>query len=112
MSRKSDRDAESNAAGAEQTPTYRGMERRGQSPVIESTGRVRFDDRDNAVWEWHDQPRRRDDDDTVDFLKRLDPDGLSLADDVPAAAPDRADSHDPYERADLRALDTKQEKRR
>ncbi len=42
-------------------------------------GNVTFDDKGNAVWEWRiDEPRRREDDPTVDFLECLDIDDLEI----------------------------------
>lgn len=67
------------------TPTYSGPDRRKNDSDDDQRlrKRVRFDDRGNPVWELRvdDVPRRRKDDSTVDLLKCLDPDSLSLVDD-------------------------------
>jgi hypothetical protein len=67
------------------TQDYRGPERRapsadGDEPKLSK--RIRFDTKGNPVWEVRvETPGRRADDDTVDLLKCLEPDELTLADD-------------------------------
>jgi hypothetical protein len=68
------------------TSRYRGPDRRGRYPDEETdtqpSGEVVFDAKGNPVWRVRvDVPRRRKDDDTIDMLKRLEVDSLSLADD-------------------------------
>lgn len=70
------------------TPRYRGPDRRGLYPDKETdmqpSGEVVFDAKGNPVWRVRvDAPRRRQDDHTIDMLKRLEVDSLSLADDKP-----------------------------
>jgi len=65
---------------------YRGPNRRHQAdtePAAEKpSGEVKFDAKGNPVWEIRiDVPRRRKEDDTVDLLKCLDSDSLSIVDD-------------------------------
>ena len=67
------------------TPTYPGPERRTRSTDSDVyqhlTKRVVFDAKGNPVWDIRvTVPRRREDDDTVDLLKCIDPDSLSLED--------------------------------
>jgi hypothetical protein len=97
MSSKTDKPFPANPQIA--TFRYRGPDRRKPSDD-ESTdkvsGEVTFDAKGNPVWEIRvDVPRRRKEDDTVDLLKCLDTDSLSIADDdkVPSAP-----GYNPYER--------------
>lgn len=67
------------------TQDYRGPERRARSADASEpklSKRIRFDAKGNPVWEVRvETPGRRADDDTVDLLKCLEPDELTLADD-------------------------------
>jgi hypothetical protein len=83
---------------AKETPgekTYGGRERRKKKGAVR--GEVSHDAKGNPVWRMStDVPRRRQDDDTVDLLKCLDVEDLSLADDVPRE--DASEGYDPYDR--------------
>ena len=81
---------------------YRGPDRRENEAPQEQEkafGEVKFDSKGNPVWETRvDVPRRRKEDDTIDLLKCLDDESLSLADEQ-QAAPD-AEGYNPYRRDD------------
>jgi hypothetical protein len=47
------------------------------------SGRVQFDERGNAVWEWAIKTGKFGKDATADRMRRLENSGLSLADDAP-----------------------------
>jgi hypothetical protein len=68
---------------------------RGAPATRNNTGRVKFDDRGNAVWEWAAITGRFGPDDTSALLKRLESAALSLADDSapPPAAVTRNPQH-------------------
>jgi hypothetical protein len=51
-----------------------------------STGRVKFDDRGNAIWEWSIATGAFGKEVTEDRLKKLENPGLSIADDSPTPA--------------------------
>ena len=53
------------------------------SPDDKKSGRVKFDDRGNAVWEWSVATGAFGREVTTDRLKKLENDALSLADDAP-----------------------------
>jgi hypothetical protein len=81
-----------------------------ESPVIRNnTGRVKFDDRGNAVWEWAVNTGRFGPDETSALLERLELAALSLADDSapqPAAVtrkPQHAMGYCPYDSGKLGA---------
>ena len=96
------------AADAEvHTFRYRGPDRRApakDSDPSEFDVEVRFDAKGNSIWEMRTTiPRRRTDDDTLDLLKCLDIDSLSLDQDADAprsddAAEPRASGYNPYAR--------------
>jgi hypothetical protein len=71
-------------AAPRSTARYRGPERRGKdhdaADDIKPRVKVSFDAKGNPVWDAQvDMPRRREGDDTIDLLKCLDTDALSLA---------------------------------
>lgn len=80
---------------------YRGPDRRDNGPFDlkefmkgEKVGEVTFDAKGNPIWQLKiEVPRRREDDDTIDLLKCLDVESLSLEDDVEA---DDVPGYDPY----------------
>lgn len=79
---------------------YRGPDRRNHDPeaeTVESTsGDVTFDAKGNPVWQIRvDVLRRRKDDDTMDLLKRLEVDSLSLADEHDATEDTGYNPYDP-----------------
>jgi hypothetical protein len=84
---------------------YRGPDLRGTEPEDEADmpapsklGDVKFDAKGNPVLQIRaDEPRRRKDDDTIDLLKRLELESLSLADDD---AVQQVIGYDPYGRED------------
>jgi hypothetical protein len=53
------------------------------SPDAKRSGRVKFDERGNAVWEWSVATGAFGREVTTDRLKKLENDALSLADDAP-----------------------------
>jgi hypothetical protein len=60
-------------------------------------GEVEFDAKGNAVWQWRtEEPRRREDDPTIDLLECLTSEQLSLAD--PDEDEPSADGFNPYDR--------------
>jgi pyruvate/2-oxoglutarate dehydrogenase complex dihydrolipoamide acyltransferase (E2) component len=72
------------------------------------TGRVQFDDRGNAVWEWAVKTGAFARDVVTDRLKRLEHPGLSLADEAPPPAGPIAENplgakkgYNPYESGKL-----------
>jgi hypothetical protein len=80
---------------------YRGPDRRGAVSIDikefmkgEKVGEVTFDAKGNPIWQLKvDIPRRREDDDTIDLLKCLDVDSLSLEDD---SEPEDVPGYNPY----------------
>jgi hypothetical protein len=69
-----------------------------------TTGRVQFDDRGNAVWEWSVSTGAFGRDVSTERLKKLEIPGLSLADDDPkatdkgkASSPGTGGGYNPYE---------------
>ena len=59
-------------------------------------GEVGFDAKGNGVWEWKtEEPRRREDDPTIDLIKCLDIDALTLAEDSDQEPPE---NFNPYQR--------------
>jgi len=87
------------------TAGYRGPDRRepdaDQDPG-KPTGNVSFNETGNPVWQMRAEvPRRRQDDDTIDMLKCLDLDSLSLEDEdsLPGEEDtEPTDGYDPYNR--------------
>jgi hypothetical protein len=80
-------------------PNYSGEERRFKSARPETLREIKFDEKGNAVLEWSiDTPRRRESDDTIDLIECLDPEGLSLVDDVKAEQDDYAGGFNPYDK--------------
>ena len=80
------------------TTRYRGPDRRGRGPDEQldegASGEVTFDAKGNPVWQIRvDMPRRRKDDHTIDMLKRLELDSLSLADE---SVPKGDTGYNPY----------------
>jgi hypothetical protein len=82
---------------------YRGPNRRQNGafdiseflPPAQKLGDVTFDAKGNPVWQLKvDLPRRRKEDDTLDLIKCLDVDSLSLADE--SEGPDTGGGYDPY----------------
>jgi hypothetical protein len=57
-----------------------------QTVKDKSTGRVKFDDRGNAIWEWSVATGAFGREVTSDRLSKLDLPGLSIADDAPATS--------------------------
>jgi hypothetical protein len=55
------------------------------SPDDKKSGRVKFDDRGNAVWEWSVATGAFGREVSTDRLKKLENDALSLAEDAPTA---------------------------
>jgi hypothetical protein len=89
------------------TPRYRGSNRRDPNAAdetVEIAGVVTFDAKGNAVWQTGAAvPRRRRDDGTIDSLKCLDLDSLSLQDEGSPQDESRseaADGYNPYNRDD------------
>jgi hypothetical protein len=75
-------------------------------PPEKSSGRVKFDDRGNAVWEWSVSTGAFGRDISTDRLKELESPGLSLEDNpLPGVAPDAKSTpapgggYDPYSSA-------------
>jgi len=60
-----------------------------------NTGRVKHDDRGNAIWEWAMATGAINIDSATHRLRKLDVSSLSLADEVPVAAPPK--SYSPYD---------------
>lgn len=64
-------------------------------------GEVEFDAKGNAVWQWRtEEPRRREDDPTIDLLECLTSEQLSLAEPDEEAPAD--DDFNPYDRSKRR----------
>jgi hypothetical protein len=61
------------------------------------TGRVKFDDRGNATWEWAISPGAFDQEPGSDRLKRLHNSSLAIVEDAPAGAPGSRKGYDPYD---------------
>ena len=95
------------------TPRYRGPDRRDSTADeddVEPVGSVSFDVKGNSVWQPRvDARRRRKDDDTVNTLKRLDLESLSIQDEGLLQGEESTkpvDGHDPYN-SDDKSLETK-----
>ncbi len=73
------------SAGSAQPPSGSGKPEAGAPPSAEDpkTGRVKFDDRGNAIWEWSVATGAFGREISTDRLKKLEDSGLSLADDAP-----------------------------
>jgi hypothetical protein len=86
----------SNEIASSAKPKTRDRERR-RARKPPSHSEVRFDAKGNPVWHVRvDVPmRRKDDDDTFDFLKCLDVEGLSLSEDEPERK-EGGVGYDPY----------------
>jgi hypothetical protein len=56
---------------------------RDTAPAPKETGRVQFDDRGNAIWEWSVSTGAYGREVSTERMKRLENPGLSLADDAP-----------------------------
>ena len=80
------------------TPTYRGPDRRGLFPDDTPSGEVEFDDKGNPVWKMKAIELRRKDDQTLNELKTLKIESLSLEGDEPG--PPKDSGYDPYLRED------------
>ncbi len=71
------------------------------------TGRVQFDDRGNAIWEWAVSTGAFGRDVSTEQLRRLEHPGLAIADDVPPADGPRTNplgtvrGYDPYDSGQL-----------
>ena len=93
---------EDSSGGVSKKSEYPHGERRQAAKPPEAHRAIKFDDKGNAVLEWTiDTPRRRQEDDTIDLLECLDPDGLSLADDVdppPNGRDAGSDGFNPYDK--------------
>jgi hypothetical protein len=72
--------AESDEADAEGTPSAEDLQ---SAPEGKRTGRVKFDDRGNAIWEWSVATGAFGRDVSADRLKKLENRALSLAEDAP-----------------------------
>ncbi len=72
-------------SGSGKPPGGPGKPEAGASPSAEEnkTGRVKFDERGNAVWEWSVATGAFGREISTDRLKKLENSGLSLADDAP-----------------------------
>ena len=82
----------------ETPPPADGHERRKSSRAL-TRHEIEFDAKGNPVWRVRvDSPSRRQDDDTLDLLKCLDVEGLSLTEDETPNNDDRGRGYDPYGR--------------
>ena len=68
--------------GADDAPAAKAPAR-DASPAAKQTGRVQFDDRGNAIWEWSVSTGAYGREVSTERMKRLENPGLSLADDAP-----------------------------
>jgi hypothetical protein len=67
-----------------------------QSPRDKSTGRVKFDDRGNAIWEWSMATGKFGTDPSSGRLKKLENPALAIVDDAPdQAAPGKPQPRNP-----------------
>lgn len=94
-----ERGPESASEASGESDPHAGTERRTDSADHPETHtEIRFDDKGNPVWEVRaDTPRRRKDDDTIDLLKTLDVESLSLEGDEEQT---EVPGYDPYGHVD------------
>ncbi len=78
------RERRSRAESATRSPTLHDASRTAVRSVRNSSlGKVRYDAKGDPVWEWRvEEPRRRQDDPTLDMLKALECEELRLVDDT------------------------------
>jgi hypothetical protein len=94
-------DRKAGGAGATEKARVREERRRNTKPP-EAQRKIKFDDKGNAILDWStDTPRRREEDNTIDLLECLSPDGLSLTDEPeePSTKPDRG-GFNPYDKSE------------